>query len=71
MDIGNILRQLGIFYGHLVIWYIFLRFGILCKEKSGNPVSRPETFPFFLQLTFNTFGIDCNVASAESVALNN
>jgi hypothetical protein len=21
----------------LVIWYIFLRFGILCQEKSGNP----------------------------------
>jgi hypothetical protein len=20
-----------------VIWYIFLRFGILCQEKSGNP----------------------------------
>jgi hypothetical protein len=21
----------------VVIWYIFLRFGILCQEKSGNP----------------------------------
>jgi hypothetical protein len=36
----------GIFYGHIlwqfgnvvVIWYIFSRFGILCQEKSGNPV---------------------------------
>jgi hypothetical protein len=30
------------FYGHLVqfvvIWYIFPGFGILYKEKSGNPV---------------------------------
>jgi hypothetical protein len=22
----------------VVIWYIFPRFGILCQEKSGNPV---------------------------------
>jgi hypothetical protein len=21
----------------VVIWYIFIRFGILCREKSGNP----------------------------------
>jgi hypothetical protein len=31
----------GIYYGHLVIfvliWFIFPCFGILCKEKSGNP----------------------------------
>jgi hypothetical protein len=37
----SILRQNGIFYGHLVhfvvILYIFPRFGILCREKSGNP----------------------------------
>jgi hypothetical protein len=48
MTIWNILRPFGIFYGHLVyfvsIWYIFVvilvyfsRFGMLCKEKSGNP----------------------------------
>jgi hypothetical protein len=48
--IGNILRPLGIFYGHLVyfavIWYIFPRFGIFfpvlvcCTQlKSGNPAS--------------------------------
>jgi hypothetical protein len=24
------------------IWYIFPRFGILCKEKSGNPVSQQK-----------------------------
>jgi hypothetical protein len=37
------LRLNGIFYGHLVhfvvIWYIFLRFGTLYREKSGNPVN--------------------------------
>jgi hypothetical protein len=31
----------GIFCDHLVyfmtIWYIFPRFGMLCREKSGNP----------------------------------
>jgi hypothetical protein len=41
MTIWSILRPLEIFYGHLVnyvvIWYIFLRFGILDQEKSGNP----------------------------------
>jgi hypothetical protein len=26
-------------FGNLVaIWYIFQRFGLLCQEKSGNPV---------------------------------
>jgi hypothetical protein len=37
------MEDVGIFYGHLiyflVIWYIFPRFGTLCKEKSGNPGS--------------------------------
>jgi hypothetical protein len=41
MTIWFILRQLEIFYGHLVyfvvIWYIIPRFGILDQEKSGNP----------------------------------
>jgi hypothetical protein len=36
------LRPNGIFYGHLVhlvvIWYIFPRFGMLHREKSGSPV---------------------------------
>jgi hypothetical protein len=46
-----ILLQIGIYYGHLVhvwpfgnlvaIWYIFPRFGILCREKSGNPGRKP------------------------------
>jgi hypothetical protein len=35
------LRTFGTFFGQLVycmvIWYIFPRFGILCREKSGNP----------------------------------
>jgi hypothetical protein len=37
----GILRSFGVFYGHLVnivvIWYIFFHFGILHREKSGNP----------------------------------
>jgi hypothetical protein len=41
MDIWSILRPFGIFRGNLVyfvvIWYIFLRVGILYQEKSGNP----------------------------------
>jgi hypothetical protein len=34
----DILRQSDILYGHLVIWCISPRFGILYQEKSGNPV---------------------------------
>jgi hypothetical protein len=30
----------------VVIWYIFLCFGILCREKSGNPVSGWLFSPF-------------------------
>jgi hypothetical protein len=36
-------RPNGIIYGHfinfVVIWYIFSLFGMLYREKSGNPVS--------------------------------
>jgi hypothetical protein len=43
MVIRNILRSFGVFlwpFGNVaVIWYIFPRFGILCLEKSGNPVA--------------------------------
>jgi hypothetical protein len=43
MSIWSILRPLELFYGHLVyfviIWYIFSRFGMLCQEKCGNPVT--------------------------------
>jgi hypothetical protein len=39
--ICNILRPLGMFYGHLIILKSFgifsPRFGILYQEKSGNP----------------------------------
>jgi hypothetical protein len=35
------LRSIGIYYVHwvyfVVIWYKFSRFGLLYKEKSGNP----------------------------------
>jgi hypothetical protein len=41
MVIWSILRPFGLFCGHLVyfvaIWSIFSRFGMLFKEKSGNP----------------------------------
>jgi hypothetical protein len=41
MAICNISRTLGIFYDHMVhfflIWYIFSGFGIVYQEKSGNP----------------------------------
>jgi hypothetical protein len=41
MTILSILRPLEILYGHsvyfVVILYIFPRFGILDREKSGNP----------------------------------
>jgi hypothetical protein len=47
MTIWFILRQLEIFYGHLVyfvvIWYISPPFGILDEEKSGNPGGFNET----------------------------
>jgi hypothetical protein len=34
MAVWNILRPFGNFVS---IWYIFSRFGIMCKEKPGNP----------------------------------
>jgi hypothetical protein len=45
-----ILWPFGIFYGHLVIWYIFQSFGILYREKSGNPARNllPRIEFFFL-----------------------
>jgi hypothetical protein len=45
MTILSILRQNGLFYGHLVhfvvIWDISPRFGKFYREKSGNPTKRP------------------------------
>jgi hypothetical protein len=41
MDIWSILLSFGIFYGHsvcfMIIWYIFIHFGMLYREKPGNP----------------------------------
>jgi hypothetical protein len=41
VDVGIFMAILS-FYGHMVnvmvIWYIFPRFGMLNREKSGNPV---------------------------------
>jgi hypothetical protein len=41
MAIWNILLTIGIFHEHLVyfvfIWYIYSGFGVMRKEKSGNP----------------------------------
>jgi hypothetical protein len=41
--------QFGTIYGDLVtfvvIWYVFSRFGMLYKEKSGNPAEHaPKAF---------------------------
>jgi hypothetical protein len=42
----SILRPNVVFYGHLlhlvVIWYIFSRFGMLYREKSGSPAWFPS-----------------------------
>jgi hypothetical protein len=42
----HILRSSGKWYVHLVYfvvnWYIFARFGMLYREKSGNPVLKVE-----------------------------
>jgi hypothetical protein len=43
--ISNILQSFDILYGHVVIWYIFPRFGILCQEKSGSPDLESSLFP--------------------------
>jgi hypothetical protein len=41
--IWSILLPFGIFYSHLVHFVVFLvyfpRFGMLCQDKSGNPVA--------------------------------
>jgi hypothetical protein len=46
MSIWNILQEYGIFNGafviFVVIWYVFLSFGILYQEKSGNPDPHPH-----------------------------
>jgi hypothetical protein len=39
MVIGSIIQIFGIFYGPLVPFWSFSRFGILYEEKSGNPVA--------------------------------
>jgi hypothetical protein len=40
MALWSVLRTFGIFHGHSVyfgyVWYIFSRFGMLYKDKSGN-----------------------------------
>jgi hypothetical protein len=43
MSIWSILMPFGTFCGHMlyfvIIWYIFSRFGMMYKEKSGNPAA--------------------------------
>jgi hypothetical protein len=51
-----ILRQFGLFCGHLVrfmvIWYVFSRFGMLYREKSGNPaVHAPSHLSYAIALS--------------------
>jgi hypothetical protein len=59
MAILSILRLHGIFYGHLVnfvvIWYIFPRFGMLYREKSGNPVVYLSSASYLTPLIANLF----------------
>jgi hypothetical protein len=62
ISICNILRQFGILYVHfghlLVIWYIFLRLGMLYLEKSGSPVcDATDLPPIFKQLLKKCFVI--------------
>jgi hypothetical protein len=60
MTIWSIIRQFGIFYGHMIyimsIWNIYFRFGMLYQEKSGNPAlesrESPElAYPDFFRLS--------------------
>jgi hypothetical protein len=37
MPIWNIIRPLGIDIVHMAVWYIFYRFGMFDRDKSGNP----------------------------------
>jgi hypothetical protein len=59
------MKDVGKFYGCLVcfvaisyifwpFWYIFYRFGMLCHEKSGNPV--PEAAAMSTALSRLSFG---------------
>jgi hypothetical protein len=44
MAIWNVLRTFGIFYEHFYIFVHLVHFsslGIMSKEKSGNPVTKP------------------------------
>jgi hypothetical protein len=66
----NTLRTSGIFYGHLVIyivaiWRIFLHFGILCKEKSGNP-DWNFVVPFCSFMALRVLSAAVNEATATS-----
>jgi hypothetical protein len=47
VTVRSILRSFGIFYGRswLGSWYIFTRFGMLYRVKSGNPAWRGVNIP--------------------------
>jgi hypothetical protein len=61
MAIWSILRIFDIFYGHLVYfppsWQTFSRFGLLHKEKSGNPDANAESRFFIKCGSFNPSGL--------------
>jgi hypothetical protein len=74
MTIWSFLRQLEIFYGHLVyfvvIWYICPRFGILGQEKSGNPEEKEPTIIFFTNVLARVSeSRSCLDCSSENVGL--
>jgi hypothetical protein len=42
----------------VAIWYIFLRFGSLCQEKSGNPAHGPSKRTYLVKLSNIPIGIN-------------
>jgi hypothetical protein len=64
LAILNVLRPFGTFFGPfgnlVAIRYLFPRFGILCQEKSGNPVLEYNVLP-------NTFLTLCPPSQSVSV----
>jgi hypothetical protein len=70
INIWNILRTFCTFYDHLVhfvsIWCIFSGFGIMYKEKSGNPgLHFPSYFVFAKCLFINAHDLVCAISAKK------
>jgi hypothetical protein len=65
---------LEIFHGHLVyfvvIWYIFPRFGILYREKSGNPVPNSRKVDVRLREQLEQPEINCQALAWLKIEFN-